>query len=87
METLKIPNFNNIVVGFEFGPTKVMDIYHRQNNVNNRIFQSRITGLTPGTTYHFLTVASNGYGVSNGSDEQFTTLSGTTQHLPAKTHR
>lgn len=69
----------NIVVGFEYGPTTSYGTYITARTMSTTgFFNLEITGLTPGTTYHFLTVASNGYGVSNGSDEQFTTLSGTT---------
>lgn len=33
-----------------------------------------VTGLTPGTTYHFRLVATNKNGISMGSDQTFTTL-------------
>src|SRR5207247_8463337 len=33
-----------------------------------------ITGLTPGTAYHFRLVATNAAGASNGSDQAFTTV-------------
>jgi len=34
----------------------------------------RVTGLSPGTTYHFQLVAKNKYGTAYGSDQSFTTL-------------
>ena len=34
---------------------------------------ANITGLTPGTTYHFCIVAQNRQGTTNGTDNTFTT--------------
>jgi hypothetical protein len=39
-----------------------------------RIVGSDLTGLSPGTTYHFRAVAANGLGTTAGSDMTFTTL-------------
>ena len=33
----------------------------------------RLSGLAPGTTYHFRVVATNGIGTTNGADQTFTT--------------
>src|SRR5207244_1092145 len=35
---------------------------------------SSLTGLTPGTTYHFRAAATNGGGLALGSDQSFTTV-------------
>jgi hypothetical protein len=40
-----------------------------------RIFSRTLTGLQPGTTYHYRLVAENSIGVSEGEDRTFTTLS------------
>lgn len=41
-----------------------------------RTFTRRITGLQPGTTYHYRLVAENPAGVTFGADRTFTTLAG-----------
>jgi sugar lactone lactonase YvrE len=40
---------------------------------NSTLYRYRLTGLTPGTTYHFRIVAQNTLGVSYGADRTFTT--------------
>lgn len=41
---------------------------------DTKIFSRTITGLTPGTTYHFRLVATNSVGTSEGADRTFTTV-------------
>jgi hypothetical protein len=48
-----------------------------------------LTGLSPGTTYHFMMFATNSVGVSNSADAAFTTASSPgpadiVPHLPSK---
>jgi len=44
--------------------------------ISDRPFSETITGLTPGTLYHFRVVASNSFGTSTGADLTFNTPAG-----------
>jgi uncharacterized protein (TIGR02145 family) len=48
---------------------------HTSDSTGTGIFVSRISGLTPGITYHFRAYASNRLGTIYGADSSFTTLS------------
>ncbi len=77
LSALVLSNESATDVHFEFGPgagygssTRVVaigaDPLARESGVD-------LTGLTPGTTYHYRAVATNQYGTTNGSDQTFTT--------------
>lgn len=51
---------------------------HASGTGNPPFFRYTVSGLTPGTTYHFRAYATNGVGTSYGVDKTFTTLSPTT---------
>ncbi len=44
------------------------------NGYGSKFFSRTITGLTPGTTYHFRLVGTNSLGTAEGSDRTFTTV-------------
>jgi hypothetical protein len=51
---------------------------HDASAGNGQLFKyvyRQLTGLTPGTTYHFRLVAENASGITEGPDEEFTTAS------------
>lgn len=81
-----IANSSATNVHFEFGPTTGYgsstqsfaigsDTLARESAVD-------LTGLTPGTTYHYRVVGTNGFGTASGPDQTFTTLPGTSAPPP-----
>jgi len=44
------------------------------DGTTNTAVSITLSGLTPGTTYHYRVVGKNAAGTSNGADETFTTL-------------
>ena len=73
-------------VHFEFGPTPGYGASSASSAIGSdplaRESAVDLTGLTPGTTYHYRVVAPNGYGTTNGSDQTFTTLPGSAPPPP-----
>jgi hypothetical protein len=69
------PNEAETKYYFEYGPTTS---YGSKTTEHTILTKGAASGtaksLTAGTTYHFRLVATNSYGTSYGSDEQFTTL-------------
>ncbi len=66
------------VYRFEYGPTSGYGTKTLQGgpidpNGSNRIGTTSLSGLTPGTTYHFRVIASNFKGTVTGPDQTFTT--------------
>ncbi|HWB21327.1 MAG TPA: hypothetical protein VG652_00390 [Gaiellaceae bacterium] len=63
---------------FEYGPTTSYGAQTRTRNAgphaSNISFTFNLSGLTPGTLYHYALVATNSAGTTTGSDETFTTL-------------
>ena len=76
-------------VHFEFGPTSGYGTSSASFAIGSdplaRESAVDLTGLTPGTTYHYRVVASNGYGATNGPDQTFTTLAGSAPPPPSNT--
>ena len=74
-------------VHFEFGPTPGYGASSASFAIGSdplaRESAVDLTGLTPGTTYHYRVVASNGYGTTNGPDQTFTTLPGSAPPPPS----
>jgi lysophospholipase L1-like esterase len=66
---------------FEWGPSSSPTSYPKSTPINttgpgsNEHVQASISGLTPGTSYHFRLSATNSGGWSPGGDKPFTTLS------------
>jgi hypothetical protein len=74
------PNNGETVYHFEYGTSTAYgtsvpspDAPVGDDTANHAVSQ-KLSGLKPGTTYHFRVVASNIDGTSNGPDETFTTL-------------
>ncbi len=62
--------------GFEWGETVAYgNTTPTQTKVTGEIFSQALSGLTPGTTYHFRAFATNMAGTSYGVDRTFTTYS------------
>jgi uncharacterized protein (TIGR02145 family) len=73
------PNFLSSTVTFEWGATTSYGntITPTQSPINGSSavgISTNLTGLTPGTTYHFKIIAINELGTSNSNDFTFTTL-------------
>ncbi|MCE5347372.1 MAG: hypothetical protein LLG13_13945 [Bacteroidales bacterium] len=73
------PNYLSTIVTFEWGTSTSYGntITPTQSPVNGSTSVSvsaGLTGLAPGTTYHFRIVATNELGTTNGNDLTFTTL-------------
>ena len=72
------PHATSTTVTFQYGLTKAYgkSVSADQNPVAGgygEAVSGKVTGLSPGTTYHYRIVATNLYGVSHGSDMTFTT--------------
>jgi len=62
--------------GFEWGETVAYgNTTPTQSRTTGQTFAQAISGLTPGTTYHFRAVSTNVIGASYGADRTFTTYS------------
>jgi hypothetical protein len=70
---------NSTTIKFEYD-TSLSYRYHTISDLTpkgiygNWVIYRNLTGLSPGTTYHFRLVATNGNGTTNGNDHTFTTL-------------
>ncbi|MGH2914182.1 MAG: fibronectin type III domain-containing protein [Solirubrobacteraceae bacterium] len=77
------PNGHGTDFAFSYGPTTAYGVTTPARAVGPRktfvVVKQAITGLTPGTAYHYRIGALNGSGSSVGSDRTFTT----TGHPPA----
>jgi len=76
------PNGLSTTVNFEYGKTLSYDstITATQSPVNGTdsvSVSAEITGLSPGTEYHYRAVATNSLGTTTGSDQTFITYSST----------
>jgi hypothetical protein len=75
-----IPNSSPTTVHFEFGPTTGYGSSTASSAIGSETLAREsaidLTGLTPGTTYHYRAVGTNEFGVTAGSDQTFTTLPG-----------
>jgi len=61
--------------GFEWGETVAYgNTTPTQSRTIGQTFAQAISGLTPGATYHFRAIVTNGLGTSYGADRTFTTL-------------
>lgn len=71
---------------WELGPTTAYGIrtasVNLAANAGSTMVSTVVTGLTPGTTYHFRSVATNGGGTTYGVDLTFTTIRASTQPPP-----
>lgn len=72
------PHATSTTVTFQYGLTTAYgkSVSADQNPVAGgygEAVSGKVTGLSPGTTYHYRVVATNLYGVSHGSDMTFTT--------------
>ena len=72
------PHATSTTVTFQYGLTTAYgkSVSADQNPVAGgygEAVSGKVTGLSPGTTYHYRIVATNLYGVSHGSDMTFTT--------------
>ena len=68
---------------FEYGTSTSYGLKTKTHNIGswtrNRHVLAFLFGLTPGTTYHYRLVASNGTVTTDGADQTFTTR-------PSKSH-
>ncbi|MFZ2277983.1 MAG: cadherin-like beta sandwich domain-containing protein [Prosthecobacter sp.] len=74
-----VPAYDSMAVTFEYGTTTSYGstISAMPSPVTGgavTLENAAVTGLTPGTTYHFRVTGSNGSGTLNGGDQTFTTL-------------
>jgi len=74
------PNYLSTIVSFEWGPTTIYGntIAYLQNPLSGSTsinVNASLTGLDPGTTYHFRIKAINELGTTLSDDKSFTTLS------------
>lgn len=70
------PNGQSTTYFFQYGTTTAYGLQtnpgHAGNGNSVVAVHSNITGLTPGTTYHYRLVAQNATGISNGADQTVT---------------
>ena len=72
------PGFGPTVVVFDYGPgasygTRTLPTEPSPDDGNDHSLSTGVTGLTPGTTYHYRAVAINFNGVTEGPDQTFST--------------
>jgi trimeric autotransporter adhesin len=75
------PNGNTVNLSFQYGLTTsygntVAATPGTISGSNPSVFTASLTGLIPGTVYHFRAVGTSGSSVIYGSDETFTTIAG-----------
>ncbi len=72
-----IPGGQSTTAQFQYGPTtsygSIAPVSGTFTGTTAQAVSANLTGLTPGTTYHFRATASNASGSTNGLDAQFTT--------------
>jgi len=76
------PNGASTTITFEYGTTtgygnRVTATQSPLSGTTGKVVSARITGLSPGKTYHFRVKATNGAGTSRGTDKTFKTSSAT----------
>lgn len=75
---------SNLEAWFQYGLTSSYGSETSHTSMSGAgLFCATITGLQPGTTYHYRAVARNSAGTSYGSDKTFTTISGPTADIKA----
>ena len=88
---LKPPLNDNITLAFQYGTTtNYGTLTPSRFMIGTNFFESTtvvdpISGLTPGTPYHFQIVVSNSFGTNFGADVSFTTLSNNNATLTSLT--
>ena len=85
------PNGQSTTAQFQYGLTttygSVAAVSGSLNGTNAQAVSANVTGLSPGTTYHFLVTATNASGAARGLDQTFTTATPSGVDLAiSKTH-
>jgi sugar lactone lactonase YvrE len=88
LEAMVAPRGNPTSYHFEYGATTAYGSSGPTTNIgagaNPRDAFTTISGLTPGTTYHFRVVATNAAGTVYGGDRTFTTAAGGLTSTPMR---
>src|SRR5205814_1505751 len=84
------PNGRSTTVHFDYGLTtsygSTAPVAGTFNGSTAQAVSTNLTGLSPGTTYHFRVSAGNSVGTNNGLDQTFTTAISLVDLAITKTH-